>query len=248
MNGERKADLPRHRTQVEAKGGSNAFNTGSGNQYVKFGGFWAQTVVLIAGVAGASVGIVMAPESSESQYTFYCVLLILCVITSVVCLWFACDGTKRRLVVFVGLVSTAVAGMALAAGSYKLLADHGDLDAHVVVPSGGPLVNRDEVVLAVDAASSRSHLRIQVFIDDKISADMCHVDSIVSVMPVVDGRPLKNEAIALGNEHVGDIDLHGAREHVTLRAVVDTSRAGENCRLNVRFDSAVLHDHEWWLL
>ncbi|MGW2087852.1 hypothetical protein [Streptomyces sp. NPDC001880] len=247
MKGERGVDPSPHRTQVEAKGGSNAFHTGSGNQYVKFGGFWAQTVVLIAGVAGASAGIVMAPESSESQYAFYCVLLILCVITSVVCLWFACDGTRKRLVAFVGLVSTAVASMALAAGSYKLLADHGDLDAQVVVQSKGPAGNRDAVVVVVDAASSRSHLRIQVFIDDKISTDMCHVDSTVSVMPVVDGKPLKNEAITLGNEHMGDINLHGAREHVTLRAVVDTSQAGENCRLNIRFDSAVLHDHEWWL-
>ncbi|MFF8917737.1 hypothetical protein ACF08M_31635 [Streptomyces sp. NPDC015032] len=247
MNGERGADPPPHRTQVEAKGGSNAFNTGSGNQYVKFGGVWVQTVVLIAGVAGASVGIFMAPEASEAQYVFYCALLILCVITSVVCLWFACDGVRKRLVAFVGLVAAAVASTAIAAGSYKLLADHGDLDAHITVRRDRPMGNRDEAEMAVDAASSRSHLRIQVFIEDKLSTDMCHSDSTVSVMPVVDGKPLKDEAVALANEEVGDINLHGARERVTLRAVVDTSQSGENCRLNLRFDSAVLHDHEWWL-
>ncbi|SFY36580.1 hypothetical protein OH786_15710 [Streptomyces atratus] len=248
MNGERGADLPPHRTQVEAKGGSNAFNTGSGSQYVKFGGVWAQAVVLIAGVAGASVGIVMAPEASKAQYVFYCVLLILCAITSVVCLWFACDGARKRLVAFVGLVAAAVGSAALAAGSYKLLADHGDLDAHIVVQSDGPMGSLDEAEMTVDAASSRSHLRIKVFIEDQLFGDMCDVESTVSVMPVVDGKPLKDEAVKLENENVGDINLHGAREHVKLRAVVDTSKSGENCRLNLRFDSAVLHDHEWWLL
>lgn len=248
MRDETGADPPSHRTQVEATGGRTAVHGGSGNQYVEFGGVWARMAVLVVGVSGASAGIVMAPEASEAQYVFYCVLLILCVTTSVVCLWFACDGGRKKLVAFVGLVAFAVASASVAAGSYKLLADHGDVEARVTLRNDEPMGDRGEVTMDVDADSSRSRLRIKILIEDKYSYDQCDTFSKVSVMPMVDGKTLRDEAVLLADGGVGDFNLHGARERATLRAVVDTTQAGDNCQLNLRFDSAVLYDDEWWLL
>ncbi|MFF3629207.1 hypothetical protein [Streptomyces sp. NPDC002164] len=246
---EKGEDAPsRHHTQIEAKSGSNAFHTGSGDQYVKFGGVWAQAVALIAGVAGASVAIAMAPEASDTQYALYCVLVIFCATTSVVCLWSACDGVRKKLTTFTVLVAIAVAGTALATGSYKLLADHGDVELHIPVPSGGPMKNKDEVPVTFKAPSPRSHLRVKVFIEDEIRGLTCHAHSVVSLMPIVNGEELKGEMVMLMDGQTGEIPLPGRPEHVELRAVVDTSAGGAGCQVNLRFESAVLHDDEWWLL
>ncbi|MEV6808041.1 hypothetical protein [Streptomyces sp. NPDC051132] len=230
------------------KNGSNAFNTGSGNQYVKFGGVWAQAVTLLAGVAGASVAIAMAPAASDTQYALYCALVIFCATTSVVCLWVSCDGARKKLTTFTALVAIAVAGTALATGSYKLLSDHGDVALHIPVRSDGPMKNKEAVLVTFKAPSPRSHLRVKMFIEDEISGLTCHAHSVVSLMPVVNGKELRGDMATLMDGQTGEIPLSGKPERVELRAVVDTSDGGAGCKVNLRFESAVLHDDEWWLL
>lgn len=243
----------RHRTQVEVSNGRNAFHIGPGNQYVKFGGTWAQAVALIAGVAGASVGIAMAPDASRNQYVIYCALMILCVTVSVVCLWFACDGVNKKLTAFASLTVVAVAGAAFATGSYKLLADHGSLNMNLSIPvssdgsvkgeGGGSMKDKEEVTVSFDAPSPRSYLRITLFIEDKVYGSTCDAHSSVSLGPTVNGGKM----VTLEDGQTRDIYLSGRRKNVELRAVVDTSKGGTNCRVNLRFGSTVLHDNEWWL-
>ncbi|MFJ3710664.1 hypothetical protein [Streptomyces sp. NPDC090053] len=234
-----------HRTSVDPEGGNNAIHTGSGRQYIRFGGPWAQAVALVAVVAGVVLGTVMMPKASASQHGLYIVMLVLCAIAGGVCLWSACNGAGKRPASFIWLIAITVVSAALAAGQYMLLAAHGELASTAQVRNTRPLADGGRTEVDIDSAAPRSHVRIHVMLPDRSSTSMCHAETTVSLAPVVDGTQLDAEAITLKNGGTGDIDLHGARDHIGLKAVIDSKKG---CLTYLQIESAVLHDENWWLL
>ncbi|MFF3452506.1 hypothetical protein ACFYXJ_35825 [Streptomyces sp. NPDC002667] len=237
------SDVPPQRNVYPGR--QSPTHAGDGNQFNLFkDSSWVQACSLIVVGLGTVVEIVMAPEGSGTQHFVYGVMVILCGITAALCLWFAYERARKKLAASLALVMGAVLSAGIAAGCYKVLADHGDLTVPVTVRKPKPLADKGRSTADIDAGAARSYVRVRVTLPDHYSDDTCVASAKAEVMPSVDGVAREADAVTLMSGHSGDIDLNGARRHVELDAVV---RAGKGCLVDLSFESAVLHDDEWWL-
>ncbi|MFE2535057.1 hypothetical protein [Streptomyces sp. NPDC059371] len=226
-------------------GDKSPTHTGGGNQFITFvEDSWVQVLALMVVAAGAVIEIVMAPEASAGQHVFYGVLVVLCAITASLCLWFACEWVRKKFTASLVLVVGAVLSASIAAGCYKVLADHGDLTVPVTVKHQKPLADKDQITADIVATPTRSHVRVRITLPDHYPTGTCVASAHAEVAARVDGMAQKPEAVTLMSGQTGDINLHGARRDVELTVVI---HAGEGCLMDLAFEPAVLHDDEWWL-
>ncbi|MFD9334395.1 hypothetical protein ACFWBF_08270 [Streptomyces sp. NPDC060028] len=235
-------------SQFSSHGDNTAVNTSTGIQNVTYNwysGPWIQVVAMIVVVVGLVIGISMLPKGSGAQRTWYVVILAVCAVLCALCLWSLC-GRGTQPPGWVGALTLGVVACAtLSALCYQQLSAHGDLSVSVVVNGDGSLADKAVVTATVDAAASRSHLRLRAQLPDHYPTGMCAVDSTVTVAPVVNGTAQTGEAIRLRDGEMGYIDLHGTQGGVRLRAVVE---AAKGCLLDLRFVDVALYDKDGWLL
>ncbi|MFG2406165.1 hypothetical protein ACGFR8_17850 [Streptomyces brevispora] len=234
------SDSSRHWTHVDVGGGKNTVHGGSGHQYIKFGGPWVQIILASAGIGGVVTGILRTPPSSPAQQVCYGILLSLCIILAVVCLWFAC---KKRRAAFIGLVASSVLAAATAASLYKLLHDHGSISAEL---ENNQRATGHSFTLTFKGEAARSRLRFGVDLRDINSMDLCHVNSKVS-LTVLHDAVISSEKIEVRSGQIVELNLNGPKSHVEIEAVINTSKAGPNCKMKLGVKSAVFRDEEWWL-
>lgn len=233
-----------NRTNVRVQGGKSAIFTGFGNQNVTFGSPSTQAVILVVVTAAVVFGCFWVPDASTPQTVLYCALLVMCGFVAGLSLARAYNAQEKKLRVFALLVIAAVVSGGFAMVCYLLLAGHGDLTVPVTVRGKAPLGNGDHATAVIDGPAARTHLRVRITLPDHYATDTCVTTAAVSIAPVVNGEPRPSQAVLLRDGESGDIPLHGAHQHIELDARVKADKA---CEMDLQYESAVLHDDEWWL-